>query len=160
MPRKLTHIAAGGHLRMVDVSRKRITLRRALARGKVFMHRETLQLLRREALPKGDVFAAAHVAAIQAAKHAWEIIPLTHPIDLEAVEVAFQLEDDLPAVGIDVLVTSRARTGVEMEALTAVAAAALTIYDMCKSADRSMVLGEIALWEKRGGRSGVYRRRP
>ena len=155
---KLTHVDAKGRLRMVNVSRKRVTLRTALARGKVFMHRQTLRLLRVQALPKGDVLAAAHLAAVQAAKRTWEIVPLAHPLQLEGVDVAFELQDDSAAVGIEVKVTARARTGVEMEALTAVSAAALTIYDMCKAVDRGMVLGEIALWEKRGGRRGVYRR--
>jgi cyclic pyranopterin phosphate synthase len=158
MPAKLTHVDAGGRLRMVNVSGKRVTRRTAVARGKVFMHRDTLRLLRGHGMPKGDVLAAAHLAAIQAAKRTWEIVPLAHPVPLEGVDVAFDLQDDSATVGIEVRVTARARTGVEMEALTAVSAAALAIYDMCKAVDRGMVLGEIALWEKRGGRRGVYRR--
>jgi cyclic pyranopterin phosphate synthase len=159
MPRHLTHLDLRGRLRMVNVSRKRVTRRVAVARGKVFMQPTTLGLLQRQALAKGDALAAAHLAALQAAKRTSEIVPLAHPLPLDGVEVAFDWQESPPAVVIEVRATARARTGVEMEALCAVAAAALTLYDMCKAVDRGMVLGEIALWEKRGGRSGVYRRR-
>ena len=143
---------------MVDVSAKRVTLREATARGRVFMHRDTLALLRENRGPKGDVLATAHVAGVMAAKRTSEIIPLAHPIPLEAVDLAFALDADNSSVAIEARVRTRSRTGVEMEALTAVAVAALTLYDMLKAVDRGMVLGEFALWEKRGGRSGVYRR--
>ena len=155
---RLSHIDARGRVRMVDVSRKQVTRREAVARGRVFMHRRTLDLLRDGRVPKGDVIAAAHVAGVMAAKRTSEIIPLAHTIPIEGVDLAFGLDDETASVGIEARVRTRARTGVEMEALTAVAVAALTLYDMLKAVDRGMVLGEIALWEKRGGRSGVYRR--
>ena len=145
---------------MVDVSRKRITARVAVARGRVFMHRGTLALIREGRAPKGDVLATAHLAGVMAAKRTSEIIPLAHSLPLESVELAFSFDSGTSLVGIEARVRTRARTGVEMEALTAVAAAALTLYDMLKAVDRGMVLGEFALWEKRGGRSGIYRRAP
>jgi cyclic pyranopterin phosphate synthase len=145
---------------MVDVSAKRVTARVAIAEGRVFMRRETLALLRGGKARKGDVLAAAHLAGVLAAKRTSEIIPLAHPIPIEGVAIAFSFADRPPSVGIEARVRTRARTGVEMEALTAVTAAALTLYDMLKAVDRGMVLGEIALREKRGGRSGVYRRAP
>ena len=144
---------------MVDVSRKPVTLRTAVARGRVFMHRDTLRLLREGRTPKGDVLTTAHLAGVLAAKRTGEIIPLAHPLTIESVEVAFALDTTSSSVGIESRVRTRGRTGVEMEALVAVTAAALTLYDMLKSVDRGMVMGELALWEKRGGRSGVYRRR-
>ncbi len=144
---------------MVDVSGKRVTARVAVARGRVYMHRATLELLRGGATPKGDAIATAHLAGVMAAKRTSEIIPLAHPIPLDAIELAFDLDGDSSSVGIEARVRTRARTGVEMEALTAVTVAALTLYDMLKAVDRGMVMGEFALWEKRGGRSGVFRRR-
>jgi cyclic pyranopterin phosphate synthase len=143
---------------MVDVSGKRVTRREAVARGRVFMHRGTLALLRGGGTPKGNVIATAHVAGVMAAKRTSEIVPLAHPVPIEAIDLAFSFDDATSSVGIEARVRTRARTGVEMEALTAVAAAALTVYDMLKAVDRGMVMGEFALWEKRGGRSGVYRR--
>jgi cyclic pyranopterin phosphate synthase len=158
MPRKLSHLDARGRVRMVDVSGKRVTRREAVARGRVFMHRQTLALLRGGGTPKGNVIATAHVAGVMAAKRTSEIVPLAHPVPIEAIDLAFSFDDATSSVGIEARVRTRARTGVEMEALTAVAAAALTVYDMLKAVDRGMVMGEFALWEKRGGRSGVYRR--
>jgi cyclic pyranopterin phosphate synthase len=158
MPRKLSHVTDTGDFRMVDVSKKPVTARVAVARGRVFMHRETLALVREERARKGNVLAAAHLAGVLAAKRTATIIPLAHTLPLESVELAFGLDDVTSSVEIESRVRARGRTGVEMEALTAVMAAALTIYDMLKSADRGMVMGEFALWEKRGGRSGVYRR--
>lgn len=143
---------------MVDVSAKRVSARVAVARGRVFMHRQTLELLRDRRVPKGDVIAAAHLAGVMAAKRTGELIPLAHPLPLDGVEMAFSLDGTTSSVGIEARVRSRGRTGVEMEALTAVMVAALTLYDMLKAADRGMVMGEFALWEKRGGRSGVFRR--
>ena len=145
---------------MVDVSRKRVTARAAIAHGRVFMHRDTLSLLRSGTAPKGDVLTTAHLAGVMAAKRTSDIVPLAHPLTLESVDIAFSLDKDSSSVGIEARVRSRGRTGVEMEALTAVAVAALTLYDMLKAVDRGMVMGEFALWEKRGGRSGVYRRAP
>lgn len=159
MPRRLSHLDAKGRVRMVDVSDKPITSRQAVARGRVFMHRDTLELLRSGRGPKGDVLTTAHLAGVLAAKRTAEIIPLAHPLALDGVDLAFSLDGESASVGIEAKVRSRGRTGVEMEALTAVMVAALTLYDMLKAADRGMVMGEFAVWEKRGGRSGVYRRR-
>jgi cyclic pyranopterin phosphate synthase len=159
-PRKLTHVDARGRVRMVDVSAKPVTARDAVARGRVFMHRDTLERLKRGDTPKGDVLATARIAGIQAAKRTPELIPLAHAIPVEGVEVVFTHDDASASVAIEARVRTRARTGVEMEALAAVSVAALTLYDMLKAVDRGMVIGEIALWEKRGGRSGDYRRRP
>jgi cyclic pyranopterin monophosphate synthase len=158
MARKLSHVDAAGRLKMVDVSSKRVTRREAMARGRVFMHRDTLRLMLEGRAPKGDVIAAARLAGVMAAKRTSEIVPLTHTIPIDAVDVAFSPDRDTASVGIEARVRTRARTGVEMEALTAVMAAALTLYDMLKAVDRGMVMGEFALWEKRGGRSGTYRR--
>ena len=157
MPR-LSHIDASGKVRMVDVSGKPKTLREAVARGRVSMAAGTLRRLRSGSTPKGNVLAAAHLAAVMAAKRAGEWIPLAHPIPVEAVEVAFSIVSTPAAVDIETRVRTTGRTGVEMEALTAVAAAALTLVDMLKAVDRTMVIGDIALWEKRGGRSGEWLR--
>ncbi len=158
MAKRLSHVDARGRVRMVDVSAKKITLREAVARGRVFMRGETLELLRTERAPKGNVLATAHLAAVMAAKRTSDLVPLAHPVPIEAVDVAFDLDPAGPAVLIEARVRTRGRTGVEMEALTGVAAAALTLYDMLKAVDRGMVIGEIALWEKRGGRSGAWKR--
>src|SRR5262245_11304531 len=158
VPRKITQLDSSGRVRMVDVSRKPVTPREAVARGRVFMHRDTLRMLRDGATPKGNVLGTAHVAAVMAAKRTSEIIPLAHPIPVEAVDVGFQLDTETSSVEIEARVRTRARTGVEMEALTAAMTAALTLYDMLKAVDRGMVMGEFALWEKRGGRSGEFRR--
>jgi cyclic pyranopterin phosphate synthase len=159
MPRRLSHLGPQGRVRMVDVGGKPVTARVAVARGRVFAHRDTIALLRDGRSPKGDVLTTAHLAGVMAAKRTSEIIPLAHPIPLDNVDLAFLLEEESASIGIEARVRTRGRTGVEMEALTAVAVAALTLYDMLKAVDRGMVIGEIALWEKRGGRSGVYRRR-
>ncbi|MFI5370869.1 MAG: cyclic pyranopterin monophosphate synthase MoaC [Candidatus Eisenbacteria bacterium] len=158
-PKRLTHVNARGHVRMVDVGAKPVTTRVALARGRVFMHRDTLALLESGRAPKGDVITTAHVAGVMAAKRTADLIPLAHPLALDGVDMAFLPDDANSSILIEARVRTRARTGVEMEALTAVSVAALTLYDMLKAVDRGMVIGEIALWEKRGGRSGVYRRR-
>ena len=160
MPRKLSHVDAKGRIRMVDVGDKRVTARSAIARGRVFMHRDTLALLKGGRAPKGDVLTTAHLAGVLAAKRTAEIIPLAHTLPLVAVDLAFSLDDDSNSVGIEARARARGTTGVEMEALTAVTVAALTLYDMLKAVDRGMVMGEFAVWEKRGGRSGVFRRRP
>ena len=158
--KRLTHMDARGRVRMVDVGAKPVTARAAVARGRLFMHRDTLALLESGEAPKGDVIATAHVAGVMAAKRTGDLIPLAHPLALDGVDMAFLPDHDSCSMLIEARVRTRARTGVEMEALTAVSVAALTLYDMLKSVDRGMVIGEIALWEKRGGRSGVYRRRP
>lgn len=156
--RGLTHLDPLGRARMVDVTPKDPTHRRAVARGRVYMHAETTSLVARGGVGKGDVLAVARVAGIQAAKRASDLIPLCHPLLVGAVLVNFRIEDTY--IEVEAHVDTVDRTGVEMEALTACSVAALTIYDMCKSADRSMTIGDIALWEKTGGRSGVYRREP
>lgn len=151
-----THLDPLGRARMVDVTPKEPTHRRAIARGKVFMRPETTTAVMNREVKKGDVLAVARVAAIQAAKRTSDMIPLCHPLLIGAVHVNFEVADDY--IEVEVQVDTVDRTGVEMEALHACSVAALTIYDMCKSADRGMVIGEIALWEKTGGRSGTYRR--
>jgi cyclic pyranopterin phosphate synthase len=141
---------------MVDVTPKETTHRRARARCKVSMLPETTVAIASNAVNKGDVLGAARIAGIQAAKRTAELIPLCHPLLVGAVLVNFTIGDDY--VEVEVQVEAVDRTGVEMEALTACAVAALTIYDMCKSADRSMSIGDLCLWEKTGGRSGSWRR--
>ena len=141
---------------MVDVTPKDPTHRRAVARGRVYMKSETTSLVARGAINKGDVLAVARVAGIQAAKRTPELIPLCHPLLVGSVLVNFRIEDDY--IEVEAHVETVDRTGVEMEAMTACSVACLTIYDMCKSSDRGMTIGELALWEKTGGRSGTYRR--
>jgi len=143
---------------MVDVTPKEPTHRRALARCKVFMQPETTAKVASNAVTKGDVLGAARIAGIQAAKQTANMIPLCHPLLVGSVYVNFNLGDD--HVEVEAQVETVDRTGVEMEALTACAVAALTIYDMCKSSDRGMSIGELALWEKTGGRNGSWRREP
>ena len=152
----LTHLDPLGRARMVDVTPKEPSHRRAIARATVHMDTATASAVARGAIGKGDVLAVARVAGIQAAKRAPDLIPLCHPLLVGAVLVNFRIEESHIAVEAEVETVDR--TGVEMEALTACAVAALTIYDMCKSIDREMVIGDIALWEKTGGRSGTFRR--
>ena len=154
----LSHLDGRGRVRMVDISGKPESVRLAVARGRVHMAPATLRLLRSGAAAKGDVLTTAHLAGIQAAKRTSEWIPLAHPLLLDEVAIGFRFIARPAAVAIEARVRTTGRTGAEMEALTAVAACALTLYDMLKAADRGMVIGEIALWEKRGGRSGTWRR--
>lgn len=154
--RGLTHIDPLGRARMVDVTPKEVTHRRAVARCKVFMQMETTSKVASNAMSKGDVLGAARIAGIQAAKRAADLIPLCHPLLVGAVTINFQIGDDF--VEVETQVETVDRTGVEMEAMTGCAVAALTVYDMCKSSDRSMVIGELALYEKAGGRSGHWKR--
>ncbi|MDI3281126.1 MAG: cyclic pyranopterin monophosphate synthase MoaC [Bacillota bacterium] len=158
MAEGLTHFDRQGRARMVDVGGKEETERQAVARGWVRLRPETLALVRAGRMAKGDVLGVAQVAGIMAAKRTSELIPMCHPLPLTAVELNFELSEEESAIHIEARVRTIARTGVEMEALTAVAAAALTIYDMCKAVDRSMEIGGIVLWEKTGGKSGTYRR--
>lgn len=153
-----THIDAAGHARMVDVSDKTPTRRVARASGAIRMSAEALSAVTRGELPKGDAFAVARVAGIQAAKRTPDLIPLCHPLPLDHVAIEIEPDEALPGVRVrsDVVVT--ARTGAEMEALSAVAAALLSIYDMAKALDRSMTLEEIRLESKTGGRSGDWAR--
>jgi cyclic pyranopterin phosphate synthase len=153
----LTHFDAAGGSRMVDVGEKEVTPRAARASGVVRMEPATQALIRDRQLAKGDVLEVARLAGIQAAKRTWELIPLCHPLPLEAVELRFEFPD-ARQVAIEAVVRLHGRTGVEMEAMTAVSVAALTIYDMCKSVDRSMTVERIRLEEKSGGRSGHFRR--
>ena len=141
---------------MVDVGDKSSSRRRAVARGQVLMASEIIDALHQGDTPKGDVLAVARVAGIQAAKKTAELIPLCHPLSLTSVTVDFQIGED--HIDIESIVETVGQTGVEMEALTACSVAALTIYDMCKSLDRFMVIGSVALWEKEGGRSGIWKR--
>lgn len=157
MEQPLTHLDDHGAARMVDTSSKEETLREARASGRVRMAPETLNLIRNQALTKGNVLETARLAGIMAAKRTGELIPLCHPLPITSASVDFAVAgDDL--LTIEAVVRVVGRTGVEMEALTAVAVAALTIYDMCKSVDRGMVIESIRLEEKSGGRSGTFRR--
>lgn len=154
--RGLTHLDPLGRARMVDVTPKEPTHRRALARCRVSMKAETTAKVASNAVSKGDVLGAARIAGIQAAKRTADLIPLCHPLLVGSVYVNFTIGDDY--VEVEAQVETVDRTGVEMEAMTACAIAALTVYDMCKSTDRSMTIGDLALWEKTGGRSGSWRR--
>jgi cyclic pyranopterin monophosphate synthase len=153
---KLTHVDASGAARMVDVSAKDVTVREAVAAGRFTTTPEVIDLLRRDGLPKGDALAVARIAGIAGAKRTPDLVPLCHPVALHAVTVDLQLSDD----AIEIVATTRTadRTGVEMEALTAVVAAGLALYDMVKAVDRSAVLGDVRLLAKSGGRRGEWRR--
>ncbi|MGI6207667.1 MAG: cyclic pyranopterin monophosphate synthase MoaC [Anaerolineae bacterium] len=151
---ELSHLDEHGHARMVDVGAKPETIREAVARGEVIMSPQTLNLIRAGEVPKGDVLAVARIAGIMAAKRTPELIPLCHPLLLTAVEVDLSLDDERSAVQIEARVRCTGQTGVEMEALTAVSVAALTVYDMCKAAERGMRIQNIRLVRKSGGRSG------
>ncbi len=154
--RAFTHLDPLGRARMVDVALKEPTHRRAVARCKVSMKPETTMAVANREVKKGDVLAVARVAGIQAAKRTADTIPLCHPLLVGSVSVNFEIGDDY--IAVESQVETIDRTGVEMEALHACSVAALTIYDMCKSADRGMTIGELALWEKTGGRTGHWRR--
>jgi cyclic pyranopterin phosphate synthase len=154
---ELTHFDAGGASRMVDVSAKETTVRTAVASGLVRMAASTLSLILENRVVKGDVFAVARLAGIMAAKRTGDLIPLCHPLGIDGVTVDFEALDD-STVRIEAMVTVRGRTGVEMEALTAVSIAGLTIYDMCKAVDRGIEIDSIRLEAKSGGRSGDFRR--
>ena len=155
---ELTHLDAQGRAHMVDVGAKAKTEREAVAAGRVLMQPETLRLLREGNLPKGDVLGTARVAGIMAAKRTAELIPLCHPLLLTKVAVEFEFDETDSAVAITATVRCQGQTGVEMEALTAVSVAALTIYDMAKAVERGMVLADIRLLEKRGGKTGPWSR--
>ena len=155
---KLTHFDREGRARMVDVGAKAATRRVAVVSGKVVMKPETLRRIVDKKMEKGDVFAVARVAGIMAAKRTGEIIPLCHPLSIDTVKIDFQPEVKRSEVKIETTVKSTGKTGVEMEALVATAAAALTIYDMCKAVDRGMKISEIMLLKKSGGKSGTYKR--
>ncbi|MBI2872675.1 MAG: cyclic pyranopterin monophosphate synthase MoaC [Chloroflexi bacterium] len=150
----LTHVDEKGQARMVDVGAKPDTEREAVAKGSILMRPETLELIRRGQAEKGDVLGAARIAAINAAKHTWELVPLCHQIPLTSVSVDLEPDEEKNAVHITATARATSKTGVEMEALTAVAVAALTIYDMCKAVDRGMRIQDVRLAQKRGGKSG------
>lgn len=155
---ELTHMNDEGRARMVDVSRKEETLREAVAYGSISMKKETLERIREGTMNKGDVLSVAQVGGIMAAKNTAHIIPMCHPIMITGCDISFKLDLEKFRVEIFAAVKTTGRTGVEMEALSAVSAAALTIYDMCKAVDRAMVISDICLMKKSGGKSGLFER--
>ena len=156
---KLSHIDAQGRAKMVDVSDKEITSRVAIARGTIHMRAETLSLIMDDKIEKGDVFSVARVAGIMAAKKTAELIPMCHPLNITSVAIDLTPARNPARVEIEACVRVSGKTGVEMEAMTAVGVAGLTIYDMCKAVDRQMVIGEIRLVKKSGGKSGTFIRK-
>jgi cyclic pyranopterin phosphate synthase len=157
--KELNHLDSRGQARMVDVGSKDSTNRTAVARGSIVMRKETLRLVREGRIPKGDVLAVARVAGIMGAKRTPELIPLCHPISLVSVNVEIKPVVSRSRIDITATVSCFGQTGVEMEALTAVSSAALAIYDMCKAVDREMSITDLRLIEKKGGRSGHYKRK-
>lgn len=158
MASKLSHVDEHGRARMVDVGEKPDTNRTAVACGSIRMKPATLKLITSGGAHKGDVLTVAKVAAIQAAKRTWDLIPMCHPIPLTAIEVTVEPDQALPGLRITAQVRSSGKTGVEMEALTAVSVGLLTVYDMAKAADKGMEIGQVGLLEKRGGKSGRWTR--
>ncbi|HEX8162587.1 MAG TPA: cyclic pyranopterin monophosphate synthase MoaC [Pyrinomonadaceae bacterium] len=154
--KRLSHVDAAGRVAMVDTSAKGETVRRAVARGRVLMSRETVEAVRARRTPKGDPLETARLAGVMAAKRTADLIPLCHPLALTHIDVRATLEDS--GVALEAEVSTRAQTGVEMEALTAVAVAALTVYDMCKAVDKAMTITDVRLEVKTGGKSGDYKR--
>ena len=153
---KLSHIDSSGKARMVDVSAKKETNRLAIAKGAIYMAPETLKMIEDGGVPKGDVFSVARLAGIMSAKKTADLIPLCHPLPLHDVDVDLQADHEKGAVEITASASLFGRTGVEMEALTAVSVTALTIYDMCKAVDKHMKIGDIRLTYKSGGKSGTF----
>ena len=156
----LSHLDEHGHARMVDVGEKGVTRREARAEALIRMRRSTLELVASGGLLKGDVFSTARIAGISAAKKTPELIPLTHPLRIDSVSVEFDIDEEEGAVRVTSTVVVTDRTGAEMEALTAVATAALTIYDMCKAVERGVEVASLRLLYKSGGKSGTYQARP
>lgn len=156
---KLTHLDSEGRARMVDVTEKDVTQRIAVAKGTVFMRPETLKLILEQKVEKGDVFSVARVAGIMAAKKTPELIPMCHPLNISSVEIDLIPRENPARVEIEAGVKVAGKTGVEMEAMTAVAVCGLTVYDMCKAVDREMAVGEIRLVKKSGGKSGTFIRK-
>ena len=157
MTNKLSHIDEAGNARMVDVGQKENTERIAIAKGEVVMKEKTLELIREGSIQKGDVLTVAQIAGIMAAKRTSELIPMCHPLPLHDIKLELSLNSELPGVKITSTVKTIAKTGVEMEALTAVAVAALTVYDMAKAAEKTMKIQNVRLVQKTGGKSGdVY----
>ncbi len=159
MEENFSHIDESGNVRMVDVGGKDVTRRSARARCKVLMDPSTLKAVSENRIKKGNVLTAAKIAGIMAAKKVGELIPLCHPLPVDYISIDFSQEDEKGVLEISSEVAVSARTGVEMEALQAVTQAALTVYDMCKSVDRGMVIADIRLMEKRGGKSGLWKRK-
>ena len=151
----ISHLDEKGKARMVDVTRKASTGRTAVARGKVLMHPETVDMIESEGIAKGNVLGVAKIAGIMAAKRTSDLIPMCHPLELTGIDMQFTINRDRGEITIEAKVSTVGRTGVEMEAMTAVSVAALTIYDMCKSADKWMILSDIKLMTKQGGKSGT-----
>ncbi|WP_295964012.1 cyclic pyranopterin monophosphate synthase MoaC [uncultured Bartonella sp.] len=158
MSDKLTHVNAKGEAHMVDVGGKRETDRIAIAHGSIKMARETLEAIENGNAPKGDVLATARIAGIMGAKKTSELIPLCHPLMLTKIAIDINADHDLPGYQVTATVSLNGKTGVEMEALTAVSITCLTIYDMAKALDKSMIISNICLLEKRGGKSGTWKR--
>ena len=154
----LSHIDGEGRARMVDVSGKDVTVRLARATGAIRMQRETLDAIRANTIAKGDVLGVARLAGIMAAKRTSELVPLCHPIPLSDIRIDITLDEALPGLRVEATAKTAAQTGVEMEAIIAVSVTLVTVYDMAKAVDRSMVIGEILLAEKLGGRSGHWSR--
>ncbi len=157
--RGLTHFGEQGRARMVDVSEKKETLREAVAKARVFMKAETLALIKEGKVKKGDVLAVAQIAGIMAAKKTWDLIPMCHPLPITRIDMNFYIDDQKNSIEIEAIVRTKAATGVEMEALTAVSVAGLTIYDMCKAVDRGITITDIRLIKKSGGKSGEFVRK-
>ena len=155
---KLSHLDEQGRARMVDVSNKDVTSRIAMARGSIRMRPQTLALIREGKVEKGDVFSVARVAGIMAAKSTSALIPMCHPLNITSIEINLIPQINPARVEIEAVVRVDGKTGVEMEAMTAVSVAGLTIYDMCKAVDREMSIGDIRLVKKSGGKSGIFRR--
>ena len=155
----ISHLDEKGKARMVDVTRKASTVRTAVARGKVLMHPETVDMIESEGIAKGNVLGVAKIAGIMAAKRTSDLIPMCHPLELTGMDMQFTINRDRGEITIEAKVSTVGRTGVEMEAMTAVSVAALTIYDMCKSADKWMILSDIKLMTKQGGKSGTLVRK-
>lgn len=156
--KKLSHIDKKGTARMVDISSKSATRREAVASGAVYMKKKTLSLITSKKISKGNVFETARLAGVMAAKRTSELIPLCHPLNITSISVDFSVDKKKNMVNIETKAKTTGLTGVEMEALMAVSIAALTIYDMCKAVDKSAVISDIMLVEKRGGKSGEYKR--
>lgn len=154
---RLTHVDGSGEARMVDVGGKEETVRVARVGARIWMAPETMELLKTQALPKGDVLTVAKVAGIMAAKKTSDLVPLCHPLSLTHVDIFFTVAEDEPRLDIECVTKTQDRTGVEMEALTGATIAAVTIYDMCKAVDRGMIIGDIRLLEKTGGKEDYQR---
>jgi cyclic pyranopterin phosphate synthase len=153
---EFTHLDDKNKSRMVDITAKEPTVREAVAQGKILMKPETIEAIEAGGMAKGDVFGVAKIAGIMSAKRTSDLIPMCHPLELTGIDIRFSSRSDIGEITIDATVRTFGRTGVEMEALTAVSTAALTIYDMCKSADKEMVISDIKLLKKSGGKSGVF----